>query len=563
MILAKNEEKIFPIASVSKLMTAAVSEDTEDQNDITEISAKVLATEGENGDLRTGEKIRVGDLIYPLLLESSNDAAEAIAADSGRGAFIAAMNDKAKDLGLASTAFADPTGLSEQNVSTAKDLFTFSTYLKAEKPDLLAMTIKRSYSNKKHTWFNNSQFLGVNGYEGGKRGYINESLQTAVSLFTLPLGSSGTRNIGITVLRSPDRYKDVQNILNYLKRNVYYGGDADADLAWVKQKESPLAGDYALLPKIDAVPDIFSTITEREPDTVSMLFGGDIMLDRGVRNSIIKNFGGDYSAMFEHLGIFHDTDIVFANLEGPASDKGVDRHNLYSFRMDPSVIPAMKGAGVSILSVANNHVGDWGPLAYADTIARLKENEILYAGGGTNAHEAEQPQIIEKYGMKIGFIGFSDKGPNDLAAREDNPGLLLASNPRFDEIVQNAAKQVDFLIVSFHFGEEYEAKHNERQSYLAHKAIDDGAKIIIGAHPHVVQDFETYKNGYIAYSLGNLIFDQYFSSSTMQGMLLGIDVNRDGSLVVNKNIVQLNRAFQPAKIIMGKDEKIAFPANTQ
>ena len=235
--------------------------------------------------------------------------------------------------------------------------------------------------------------------------------------------------------------------------------------------------------------------------------------------------------------------------------------------MDPSTIPALKGAGFSVVSVANNHMGDWGQNAYVDTLTRLKENEISYIGGGMNANEAEMPVIIEKYGMKIGYLGFSDVGPNWMEADADKAGLLLASNPRFDEIVQNASKQVDYLIVSFHFGEEYKTKHNLRQEYLAHKAIDAGAKIIIGTHPHVMEDTEVYSPkdctqsscvGFIAYSLGNFIFDQGFSVNTMQGMLLEIKLNRDGNMSIKKDTIKLNKFFQPDKIIFGEEEKIKF-----
>ena len=114
------------------------------------------------------------------------------------------------------------------------------------------------------------------------------------------------------------------------------------------------------------------------------------------------------------------------------------------------------------------------------------------------------------------------------------------------------------MIVYFHFGEEYQEKHNARQEYLAHKAVDNGAKIVIGSHTHVVEDTEIYKNSFIAYSLGNFIFDQPFSTDTMQGMLLEIKLNRDGSMTTKKNTIKLNSAFQPDKIIKGIEEKIKF-----
>lgn len=537
IILTKNPEQKFPIASVSKLMTALVATEIDEGNEVAKVSKTALATYGENGNFRIGEKVKTSELIYPLLLESSNDAAEILAEHYGRESFLNKMNLQAQKLKMTSTSYNDPSGLSSKNISTVSDLFKLTGYLKQKKETLLNITTKRSYSNKVHGWYSNNQFLNASGYTGGKSGFTDPAKQTVISTFSLPLGEKTERPIGIVLLRSSDRKKDVLDILKYLKNNIYYGGASDAKADWIKER-------------LD-LPDI------REPDYVSLAFLGDMMLDRGVRSSVNKNFQGDYSALFEKLEILKKPDIVFANLEGPASDKGQDMRNLYSFRMDPSVVPALKGAGISIVSVANNHVGDWGRDAYIDTLARLKENEILYTGGGT-LEESEAPTIIEKYGMKIGFLAFSDVGPNWMGVTKDSAGLLLANNPRFDEIVQNASKQVDHLVVSFHFGDEYKTKHNTRQEFLAHKAVDAGAKVVIGHHPHVVQDTEVYKNSFIAYSLGNFIFDQKFSEPTMQGMMLELKLYRDGSIYTKKNTVKLNKVFQPDKIIFGKEDKVKF-----
>ena len=538
IILTKNQDQRFPIASVSKLMTAFVAIELMNPDDIAKVSKKALGTYGENGSLKLGEKIKITDLIYPLLLESSNDAAEIIAEYFGRDTFIKKMNQTASKLELSKTTFGDPSGLSLKNQSTVFDMFKLAGYLNQKKPDLFQITTKRSYSNKKHNWSSNNQFLHEEGYLGGKSGYTDPALQTVVSLFSIPLSETGVRHIAITLLQSKDRFKDVENILKYLNKNIYYGGEADANTAWVKERTD--------------MPEIY------DKDFVTLLLGGDIMLDRGVKNSVNKNLNGDYSALFEKLGILKKSDIVFANLEGPISDVGKDMRNLYSFRMDPSAVPALKGAGISVVSVANNHVGDWGRDAYIDTLAHLKENEISYVGGGANASEAENPVIIEKYGIKIGYLGFSDVGPEWMKSTENQAGVLLANNPRFDEIIQNASKQVEYLIVSIHFGEEYQTKHNARQEYLAHKAIDAGAKIVIGHHPHVIEDTEVYKNGFIAYSLGNFIFDQGFSENTMKGMLLEIKLEKDGNMSVKKNILKLNKFFQPDSVMIGKEEKIKF-----
>jgi poly-gamma-glutamate synthesis protein (capsule biosynthesis protein) len=531
VILSKNQEQKFPLASISKLMTALVASELTTPDNITQISKKALATYGTNGELKLGEKIKTSDLIYPLLLESSNDAAEALAEHFDRSVFISKMNKAVEQLKMTGTSYADPSGLSVNNQSTVSDIFKLTGYLAQNKPDLLKITTLRSYTAKKHSWSNISQFLGDEGYLGGKSGYTDPAKQTVVSLFNLPLGQTGLRPIAIALLQSTDRKKDVE-------KNIYYGGLADANTNWVQERVGR--------------PEI------KDPDFVTLAFGGDIMLDRGVRASVVKNFNNDYSALFAKAAMLKKADIVFANLEGTASDVGVDQKNLYSFRMDPGIVPAMKGAGFDILSVANNHVGDWGRPAYIDTLARLKENEILYTGGGNNKTEAQTPTIIEKYGMKIGFLGFSDKGPAFMKTGDDTAGLLLASDPNFDQIITNAAKQVDYLIVSFHFGDEYKTIHNARQAELAHRAVDNGAKIVIGHHSHTVQDTEVYKNSYIAYSLGNFVFDQSWSKATMQGMLLEIKLNRDGSMSIKKNPTQLNSAFQLNKIIPAKEEKIKF-----
>jgi len=535
IILSKNAEKRLPIASISKLMTALVADELSKDDDIAKVSSRAVATYGQNGNLRAGEQIKTKDLIYPLLLQSSNDSAEVLAEFWGRDSFMKKMNQQAEILKMIDTFYDDPSGLSINNQSTASDLFKLTGYLNQNKKNILDISKQRSYAASKHHWFSTNQFLHKPEYLGGKSGFTSPAKQTVISVFDLPLGKDTTRPVGIVLLRSNDRVKDVNNILKYLSTNVYYGGAKDATADWIKEKLN--------------IPSI------KEPDFINFSFLGDMMLDRGVRSSVNKNFNGDYSSLFTNMEVLKKSDIVFANLEGPASDQGRDLRNLYSFRMDPDIIPALKGAGISIVSVANNHAGDWGREAFIDTLNRLDENEILYTGGGI-AKDAESPTIIEKYGMKIGFLGFSDVGPQNLVAKEDTIGILLANNPRYEEIIRNAKSQVDYLIVSIHWGDEYKTTNNARQENLAKKAVDAGAKLVIGHHPHVIQNTEVYKDSLIVYSLGNFIFDQKFSENTMQGMLLELKLWRDGSIDYKKNTVKLNKLFQPDKIIEGKQEKL-------
>ncbi|MCR4284320.1 MAG: CapA family protein [Parcubacteria group bacterium] len=277
---------------------------------------------------------------------------------------------------------------------------------------------------------------------------------------------------------------------------------------------------------------------------ISFTFVGDIMLDRNVQNSVYKNGGGDFSFIFENVDFLSTSDITFGNLEGPVSDKGMDLGNLYSFRMNPLVLSPIKDAGFDVLSVANNHSADWGEGAFVDTLNRLELNGISPVGGGINKDDAESIKIIERNGLKVGFLAFSDVGPKWFEAGNNKPGILLAKTELVKELVLKAKYKADYVVVSFHFGNEYETVASYRQEELAKQAVDAGANIVIGHHPHVVQKIELYNGGLIAYSLGNFIFDQNFSEETMEGSLLNVVFSGQDIVSIYKKRVELNDFFQ-------------------
>ncbi len=266
---------------------------------------------------------------------------------------------------------------------------------------------------------------------------------------------------------------------------------------------------------------------KQESKPVTLLFVGDLMLDRGVRSSVVKNYGNDYTQLFTLVTEkIQQADIAFGNLEGQVSDIGNNVGSKFSFRMDPRVIPDLAATGFDIVSFANNHIGDWNVAGFLDSLKRLDENTILQTGAGTNKSEARTVKIIEREGKKIGFLGFSDVGPQWMKATDTHPGILLANDPDRLQIIKTAKSQVDFLIVSYHWGTEYKP-FNTRQKDLAETSIDAGADLIIGHHPHVPQDYAEYKGKLIFYSLGNFMFDQPFSEPTMRGMMAQITLNPD------------------------------------
>lgn len=288
------------------------------------------------------------------------------------------------------------------------------------------------------------------------------------------------------------------------------------------------------------------------PDYVTITFAGDAMLDRGVEASVNKNLEGDYSKLFDNIDIFQGDDISFLNLEGPVSDVGHNVGSKYSFRMDPRVISALKTNGIDIVSFANNHVGDYTVQAFIDTLERLNNGEILFAGAGFNYAEATTPTVIEKNDIKTCFLASSDVGPSWMKATEKSAGILLANDPDFAGIISRAKINCDILIVSFHWGDEYKP-HNARQSKLAHLAIDNGADIVVGAHPHVAQDIEIYNGKPIMYSLGNLIFDQSWSEETMRGLVVQMQVEKSGFVRnIQEYTTQQNKFFQIETIMEKK-----------
>ncbi|MFT5179741.1 MAG: D-alanyl-D-alanine carboxypeptidase (penicillin-binding protein 5/6) [Candidatus Paceibacteria bacterium] len=223
IIASKKPDQVYGIASITKLMTAITSEDTYKDDDVVTVSQLALMTYGKQGNFKIGEEYEVKDMMYPLLLESSNDAAEVLARHENRTQFISSMNDKAEDLGLVYTKFSDASGLSPGNRSTVSDLFKLSQYIFENRSHLYDITKINSYSVKGKTWYNINRFKGDDNFLGGKNGYTDLANQTHLGLFRLPLeGDSGYRNIAIIVLQSNGAVRDTRDIISHLNKNVYY-----------------------------------------------------------------------------------------------------------------------------------------------------------------------------------------------------------------------------------------------------------------------------------------------------------------------------------------------------
>ncbi len=224
IILEQGEDLIAPVASVTKLMTALVAKEKHDLHKVAVVSRDSYNTFGSEGQLRLGEKIRLYDLMHPLLMESSNDGAEVIAEsyDKGRDAFMSEMNKKAKEIGMINTYYEDPSGLDPRNVSTIEDLMKLGKYVWEHQPTIFDATRVRQYSVLGHQWFNKNAFLKYDSFMGGKNGYIDESRKTTVSIFNTALAKGGNRAVIVVLLKSDDREGDAVKVLNFLKKNAVF-----------------------------------------------------------------------------------------------------------------------------------------------------------------------------------------------------------------------------------------------------------------------------------------------------------------------------------------------------
>jgi D-alanyl-D-alanine carboxypeptidase len=214
IISQKDADRSLPIASLTKLVTAAVSQNLIDPNTVINIGPKVLSTYyGNTAKLTDGEELTAGDLLYPLLMTSSNDAAQALALAYGEPAFVKAMNDWAYSIGAYHTYFADPTGLTPENISSAGDLFIMLNWIYKNRPDILAITMTKVKTVGLHDWVNPAHFLNLSSYAGGKDGYIPQAGLTSAALFDITI--NGRRElVAVIVLDSSNRDSDVLGLLD-------------------------------------------------------------------------------------------------------------------------------------------------------------------------------------------------------------------------------------------------------------------------------------------------------------------------------------------------------------
>lgn len=256
---------------------------------------------------------------------------------------------------------------------------------------------------------------------------------------------------------------------------------------------------------LETVPVVqHQAVAQSNDPTVTLMFGGDVTLSDHFETVV----GDDYEWAFEKLNEYREADIAMVNLENPLTRATLSRPNKqFNFKAAPEAVQVLTHGGVDIVNLANNHTMDYEEPGLVETLETLEQAGIHAVGAGRNLTEARRPEIIEVKGQRIAYLGYYDA--NFHAAGEDIAGtnpLQHEHQQRVAEDIQAIRDQVDWVIVNYHWGIELSEYPADWQMELAHATIDQGADLVVGHHPHVLQGAEIYKGKPIIYSLGNFIF---------------------------------------------------------
>jgi len=273
------------------------------------------------------------------------------------------------------------------------------------------------------------------------------------------------------------------------------------------------AGQVKVAPKIEA--------------TLKLLQVGDIMLDRHIETLIARHGLDSLLGQLKTANFFENYDFIGGNLEGPATNQGAYYSPVkeIDFAFKPDNVGALKNYGFNFFGLANNHFYDQGERGIKESRENLSKLGFEFAGVKEGALDDGSVVFLEKNGLKIGFLSLS------LTYAKVNEQTLK-------NLIKKAKAESDWLLVSVHWGQEYQHQANQEQQRLAYLMIDEGADLVVGHHPHVIQNMESYKGRLIFYSLGNFLFDQYFSADTQEGLALSLVFSPsrlDGHLVALKS----------------------------
>jgi poly-gamma-glutamate synthesis protein (capsule biosynthesis protein) len=260
---------------------------------------------------------------------------------------------------------------------------------------------------------------------------------------------------------------------------------------------------------LESVPVVKHDKALADPNdpTVTLMFSGDVTLGESLADKVGKDFDHAFAAMDE----YRKADLAMVNLEEPLTNATIPlQGKQFNFKADPESVKTLAKGGVDLVTLANNHAMDYEQSGLVETMETLDKAGILHLGAGRDEKEARRPDIVEVKGQRVAYLGYY--GADLHAAGKSTAGTNYADEARIAADIKSIRDQVDWIVVNFHWGEELATHPADWQVDMAHFTIDQGADVVVGHHPHVLQGAEIYKGRPIAYSLGNFIFGGNASS---------------------------------------------------
>ena len=309
---------------------------------------------------------------------------------------------------------------------------------------------------------------------------------------------------------------------------------------------------------------VLSVLCAREAPARELVINavGDIML-AGSAVADLKRFGYDYpfAACSAEL---KKGDLAVGNLEAPIARHGTEfTDKRFRFRADPRSAGALKRAGFSVLTLANNHMMDFGASALRETINYLDRNGILHTGAGETSAAARRPVFVRTKEGTVAFLAYSLTFPEEFYAAAARPGTAPGHAGQVREDIARAKAAADYVVVSFHWGSEGATSPQPYQVRAAHAAIDAGADLVLGHHPHVLQGIERYRKGIIFYSLGNFAFGSLSRTATQSVIArITLDDGVRGVELVPLNVNNCEVRFQPRPLTGKNGEDVIDRLNS-
>jgi poly-gamma-glutamate synthesis protein (capsule biosynthesis protein) len=276
---------------------------------------------------------------------------------------------------------------------------------------------------------------------------------------------------------------------------------------------------------VSTVSDPLPPGTEGKEGQATLVFLGDVALGRSMEAQLAR-----YGPAYPWGGLaalLHEADLAVVNLECVLTSQGEPLEKTYLIRAHPRWGQVLVEGGVDLVTVANNHALDFGEAGLDETLDTLAALDVAAVGAGRSRAEAHRPAVFEVNGLRVAVLGYAAarwNGSVDVPATER---IAWAEPEAVAADVRAAGEQVDLVVVLLHAGTEYASGPSADQVTVARAAVDAGAHLVVGHHPHVTQTVERYKSGLIVYSLGDAIFD-IPRPAAMRGHLLRVQVSAGG-----------------------------------